>query len=49
MIVGMAKKKEAKAKGELMEQDQDGLEVILYNVFLFVFFCLKYVRYKKNT
>ncbi|KAG8176875.1 hypothetical protein JTE90_026585 [Oedothorax gibbosus] len=26
VIVGMAKKKEAKSKGELMEQDQDGLE-----------------------
>ncbi|PRD23463.1 UNVERIFIED_CONTAM: ddx46 [Trichonephila clavipes] len=36
MIVGMAKKKSIKSKGELMEQDQDALE-FLYKIVLFIF------------
>lgn len=36
VIVGMAKQKDTKSKGELMEQDQDALEVRMLDCFLFL-------------
>lgn len=40
IVTGVAKKKVDKKKGELIEQNQDGLEVILPTFIHFTFFCV---------
>lgn len=41
VIVGMAKQKDTKTKGELMEQDQDALEVRMIDFFFHFCFLRK--------